>query len=830
MTELEVLPKNFIPLKYILEFEPIPEEQKFKGKTIIQLDCITPANEIILNGVQLSNIKAKITDSKELTVKEDKDKSRLIIEGHSFIKEKYNIEITYEGVLSDKNMCGFYQSKYELEGETKTICSTQFESCSARRAFPCFDEPIFKSIFDIIMIVPQTDQCFSNMPIKSETLIPNTNKKRVEFESTVKMSTYLVCFINGEFTSISDTSENGIKLGLHYPKCYKEVSDFALKVMSRCLTLYEKTFKIKFPLSKCDWVAIPSFEAGAMENWGCITSRIIEVVLKSDASNQSKKRCASVVCHELAHMWFGDLCTMKWWKDLWLNEGFASFMGDLIGVNTLFPEWNLSDSDYVECVLRALENDGCEGTHAISVPIKKASDIDQLFDAISYSKGSSLIAMMANFVGLDKFIKGICNYLNKYKYSNAESDDMWKCVGDEAGIDLVSIVKEWTYTPGFPLVSVELKDRKLKLKQERFGCKSEQIWKIPMTLKYGEYTTNYVLEHKEAEIDWKYPGVMLNANSNGLYRVKYSEELINQLKTQKLNQREIIGIMDDLYSISKMGKTELKNYLSFLQSIQPFSVKTYQTSRVIVGHLKEILRRFNNEKVEIYIKKELKRLLEPALNSLGIEAKQNESTEDGELRSLCLLQLDNEEVKQKAINTVLNNKVDELAPEMRRPLIFVAGKNADQKVYESLCDMYLNHKIPEIQLLALRALGQCKDENILTQVLDFNWNKVKLQDFYLIIIFASFGKSEKIAEFVEKYMDQINQRYSSGMASIRNHVVEYLLERYSSFDKFAYYQKYFEEHKIEGCEQVIKKGLELINVRAKWVSDNMDSLLSFINN
>ena len=142
--------------------------------------------------------------------------------------------------------------------------------------------------------------------------------------------------------------------------------------------------------------------------------------------------------------------------------------------------------------------------------------------------------------------------------------------------------------------SVELKDSKLKLKQERFGCKSEQIWKIPMTLKYGEYTTNYVLEHKEAEIDWKYPGVMLNANSNGLYRVKYSEELINQLKTQKLNQREIIGIMDDLYSISKMGKTELKNYLSFLQSIQPFSVKTYQTSRVIVGHLKEILRRFNN--------------------------------------------------------------------------------------------------------------------------------------------------------------------------------------------------------------------------------------------
>ena len=247
-------------------------------------------------------------------------------------------------------------------------------------------------------------------------------------------------------------------------------------------------------------------------------------------------------------MWVGNLVTMKWWNDLWLNEGFASYMGDLVGNNTLYPEFKIEQSDFVESVLRALEEDGCEATHPISVPIKKASDIEQIFDAISYSKGSSLIAMMVNYVGFDTFMKGICEYLNKYTYSNAESNDMWKCVVDIAGIDLISIVKEWTYAPGFPLVNVELKDGKLKLHQERCGCKSDQIWKIPMTLKYGEYKQNYLFETKEAEIEWKYPGVMANVNSNGLYRVSYSSELIEELKKQKLNQREITGIVDELFS------------------------------------------------------------------------------------------------------------------------------------------------------------------------------------------------------------------------------------------------------------------------------------------
>ena len=756
--QFEVLPKNFNPIHYTLEFEPIPKDSYFKGKTIIELECLEDTNQLVLNSVKMKSIKTKVIQpaAKELTVKENPEQERIILEGNSFTKGKQTVEIIYEGNLSDKEMCGFYQSKYDLNGQEKTICSTQFESSSARRAFPCFDEPIYKALYDIIMIVPKNEQCFSNMPIKSTKDLENSDKKRVEFETTVKMSTYLICFICGEFTSYEDKTENGVKIGFHFPKCYEGISRFALDTMNKCLTLYEKIFQIRFPLPKCDWVAIPSFEAGAMENWGLITSRIIEVVLKEDASSQARKRSASVVCHELAHMWFGDLVTMKWWNDLWLNEGFASYMGDLVGNNTLYPEFKIEQSDFVESVLRALEEDGCEATHPISVPIKKANDINQIFDAISYSKGSSLIAMMVNYVGFDTFMKGICDYLNKYKYSNAESNDMWKCVGDIAGIDLISIVKEWTYTPGFPLVNVELKDGKLKLHQERCGCKSDQIWKIPMTLKYGEYKQNYLFETKEAEIEWKYPGVMANVNSNGLYRVSYSSELIEELKKQKLNQREITGIVDGLFTLSILGKTSLKNYLSFLQSVEPFTPNTYQVARVVIGHLKDIKRRFQNEKIEAYIQKELQRLLEPALNTLGIYVKEKETVEEIELRNLCLLQLENDKIKEEAKNCLLNNKIDELPSEMRRPFIMIAGREADQKIFDILCDMYLNHKIPEVQLSACRALGAIKDETLLTKSLQFAMDKVKLQDFYLTAIFALIGKSEISAQCMEKNMEEIN--------------------------------------------------------------------------
>ncbi|MCQ2819744.1 MAG: M1 family metallopeptidase [archaeon] len=828
-TEFEVLPKTFYPINYNLEFEPIPKESLFKGKTVIEMDCLEDTDKLVLNASDMKNIKAKVIEPNqiELTYTEDKENERITFEGNKFTKGKYKIEIIYDGCLSDQVMCGFYQSKYELNGETKIICSTQFESASARKAFPSYDEPGYKSTFDITMIVPKNEQCFANMPIKSETEI-NAEKKRVEFLTTVKMSTYLVCFICGEFTSYQDKTENGIQIGFHFPKCYEGISKFALETMSRCLTLYEKIFKLKFPLPKCDWVAIPSFEAGAMENWGCITSRIIEVVLKEDASISAKKRSASVVCHELAHMWFGDLVTMKWWDDLWLNEGFASYMGDLVGVNTLFPEWKLENSDYVESVLYALESDEGEATHAISVPIKKASEIDERFDAITYHKGSSLIAMMVNYVGFDNFIQGICNYLQKFQYSNAESNDMWRFVGEVAKIDLISIVKEWTYTPGFPLVTVELKDKKLKMKQERCGFSSDQIWKIPMILKYGDYTQNYLMDKKEVEIEWNYPGVMANANSNGFYRVAYSNELIEQFKTQTFNQRETMGICDDLFVLSKLGKTELKNYLTFLKTVKPFTPETYQTSRIIISHLKEIKNRFKEDKIEAYIKKEIKRLLEPALESLGMYVKDKDTIEESELRTLCLNNLENDKIKEEAINCILNNKINDLPSEMRKPFIFIVGKNADQKLFEALCDIYLNNKIPETQLIAARAIGMVEDEKILPQVMDFAWNKVKYQDFYMPACLSLMGKSEIPAKYLEDNIEKINERYQGGMCSIRNHVIEFLLDKYSSKEKYEYYKDFFyNKHKFSGCDNIVKSGLEKMLKRADWLEKNMEGLKEF---
>ncbi|EMD43764.1 puromycin-sensitive aminopeptidase [Entamoeba histolytica HM-3:IMSS] len=825
----EILPTNFIPLHYKIYVKPDPALSLNYGKTNIVINCIQPTDELILNGVGIKDIKSRCIKPQlhELVVKEDKEKEQLIFTGVHFEQGEYEIEIEYNGCLPADDLCGFYQSKYEIDGKTKIICCTQFEPSSARKAFPCFDEPNYKATFDIIMEVPKGDDCFSNMPIKVVT--EHGEFKIVEFERTLKMSTYLIAFINGEFTSYYGETVRGIKLGLHFPRNHKNVSKFALETMSKCLTLYEQAYDIKYPLPKCDWIALPDFEAGAMENWGCVTSRESEVVLQENASSQSLKRCASVVCHELAHMWFGDLVTMKWWNDLWLNEGFASYMGDLFATATLFPEWHMNVSNEFESVLPALDSDGCISTHPISVPVKKASDIEQLFDLISYDKGSALIDMMINYVGFDKFMKGISLYLKKYMYGNAISDEMWECVGEVCGINLKDIVQEWTYKAGFPVVSVKIENNKLFISQERCGCKSEQLWKIPMILSCGEYKQTYLLTEKSACIEWNQPYVIANTMSTGFYRVQYSEQLLNILQHQTLCQIETMGILDDLYSLCKLGKVSSKNYLAFIETLKPFVSDTYQVARVVCEHLTELKNVFRGTEVAQFVIQQRERLLGPALQQLGLKTIPGEPIEDAKLRSLCLTTLNNQESIKEAFNVIEVGDLSKIDAEMRQPICSIAGRNATEPIFEKLCQLYLNGETPEIKRNALRGLGLVKNEEIIKKVIDFAVNKVRQQDFCFIMILSLLGESELPCQWVESHIDYINEKFGTGMSSIRNWILEGLLGHYSSHEKYQYYTQFFIDHPAVGSENTIKQSLEKMLNRADWIKRDLSDMISYLH-
>ncbi|ELP88281.1 aminopeptidase 2, putative [Entamoeba invadens IP1] len=824
----QLLPTNFVPLHYEVFIKPYPSQRKFIGKTVLTLLCTTGTNVIVMNAVNLNNICAVLQEECDhLKITENPTYEQITLTSNNkFNLGEHQVTIQYEGRLPDDELCGFYQSKYTFNGKEKVICCTQFCPSSARRVFPCLDEPNYKATFSIILEVPPTDDCFSNMPIKSVELTEQT--KKVTFETTPKMSTYILAFVTGEFTSYTKVGKNGIQLGLHFARNHKNISRFALEVMDKCLSLYESQFKIRYPLTKCDWVALPDFECGAMENWGIITSRETEVCLKENASTQAKKRSASVVCHELAHMWFGDLVTMKWWDDIWLNEGFASYVGTLFGVSTLFPEWRMEAANVVESLIPALESDGSINTHPICIKVDKASDVQQVFDLISYNKGSALINMIVNYVGFDSFMNGVTAYLNKFLYQNATSDDMWDCVGNVCGIDLKEVVQEWTYASGFPMVSVRLERGKLYLEQERCGVLSDQIWQIPMILSYENKVVKYIFKDKKSVIEWQYPYVIANAKSSGFYRVKYSDDLITLLEKTKISHLEVLTLCDDLFTLGKLGVLSSTQYLSFIRQIDPITVETYQLSRCILKHFSELKTVFKDSRVKRYIRQQMKRLLFPIYSELGYNVQLGESSEATSLRSCCVALFKRKEFYNNASRSVLNNEIGRLSGELILPTCYIAGRYGDDVVFSKLCQLYTTGETVEIRRVALKAIASTKNEELIKKALSFIESTVRQQDVGFAFAELFSGESELPTDYVITHINDINKKYGGGMSSIRKCILNSMLGKYSTRDRVNFFMKFFEDHKCEGSENCIKQGIEKMSTRASWLERDFPNILQCI--
>ncbi|KAL7719223.1 Aminopeptidase [Entamoeba marina] len=756
----DLLPTSFSPSHYIISISPFPSDNNFFATTTIHL-----------------------------TYKEREQISLSIPNG--FDIGEYELELTYFGNLLTDDLSGFYQSKYTFNNTTHTICCTQFAASAARKAFPCFDEPSYKATFDIILHVSKYLDCFSNMPIKH--VEEQSNDKIVTFQTTPKMSTYIVAFVIGEFTSQTTQTKNGVKLGLHFPKNHTNISNFILKTMEDCLDLYENAYNIKYPLPKCDWIAIPDFGFGAMENWGIITSRESIFTYPQFITSINQTNSINV--------------TMKWWNDLWLNEGFASYMGDLFAVATLFPEWELNVLNVVDSVFPVLEKDGCEQTHPISVPVKKASDIDQLFDMISYDKGSALISMIINYVGFEDFMTGVNSYLRKYSYGNATSDQLWECIGDVCKIDLNSVVKEWTYTSGYPIITVTYEGNQLHFAQERCGCNSDQLWKVPMILTGKNDVVSY------------FNYVIANTNTTGFYRVNYSDELLNNINPEELNQQELMNVLNDLYSMCSLGKRSLKQYFSFINKLHPFTTETYLVARVVVGHLEDVL---------ITFKKITQRLLSPALSELGITYIPKEPNNATKLRALCMTSIETHELINYSLKIINENMLNDVSIELQQTICTIAAKNATMPIIEALINLCKTSENPEIKRIALMSLGCVKSDKFVKFVLDFALDHVRLQDFPLLVCVMLKGESDVVRLWIEDHLDYINKKFGIGMATLRSRMFVSLIERNSSFEMYDYYLKFFNDHVIVGSENSINQALEKLLKRANWVQRDLEQIVQFI--
>mmetsp|Transcript_17780 Transcript_17780/g.35115 ORF Transcript_17780/g.35115 Transcript_17780/m.35115 type:complete len:914 (-) Transcript_17780:70-2811(-) len=562
------------PSKYTLEFFINLDAYEFRGTANIELSGLSNKydgsrdSEVVLhakdlefpNGATLLFPDGTQKVSQETRI--DNKGSIVTFQFEDAVAQQgpSHVLIDFEGKLTDC-LAGLYRSFYtSSSGERRCMAVTQFEATDARRAFPCLDDPSIKAIFELTVTTPADRLCISNTPVIETNTMQEENLKMWKFAPTPKMSTYLLAIVVGEFDVVAAYSKRGVLGSVYVPLGRSAEGKFALDVACKALDFYEREYGVNYPLQKQDLLAIPDFAAGAMENWGCVTYREARLLVDESATSVgSRFSVARVVCHELAHQWFGNLVTMEWWEDLFLNEGFARFM-EFAAVNHIFPEWNVWSIFVQDVQAMALHLDSLESTHPVRVKVRDEAAISEAFDAISYAKGASIIRMLESFLGHDRFMTGIRLYLERHAYENAELGDLLTAIEDAnkdhvSEGEIVSLMKEWTSTEGYPVLILREQDGSVSVHQERYlysptktaDCDQAQ-WTVPVKMiSSSSSEKRETLSDKASwdrmsatvtQLDNEGQWFNLNADMSGFYRVCYTDAQWDRLLTQMKSRED----------------------------------------------------------------------------------------------------------------------------------------------------------------------------------------------------------------------------------------------------------------------------------------------------
>ncbi len=707
------------PTNYHLQFEPDLKTFTYRGITTITFTTDKPLTEITLDSLDLT-IQSCIVNTDKTPLKFSTQKNTLIIQTN-LNKGTHQIQIEFEGKLG-QNLSGFYRSRVE-GAENEFIATTQFEPADARRAFPCVDHPSYKATFDVVMIVDESLTPLSNSVVATEEKLANGLKKTT-YETTPIMSTYLLYLGAGTFETYTDTYRDIQIRGVattgkaHYTK-------FAVECAKKSLEYFETYFGIPYPLKKLDVIAVPDFAAGAMENWGAITFRENLILYYEESSSiTTKQRIAEVMAHEVAHQWFGNLVTMKWWDDLWLNESFATFMAYKM-VDHYWPEWNIWDEYVSTTVFGGMKLDSLKSSHPIKVDVPDITQANELFDEIAYDKGGSILRMIEGYLGNDLFRDGLREYIKTYAYQNTEAQDLWSCLEKVSHKPIVDIMSTQITQTGFPVIAASLENDQLNLKQSRFllnGETSTDIWKVPMSIRVGERRETFILDKKNNYVPiLKNPDyIVINENYNSFFISDYSAELLEKLgkRTNRLSDIEKHAFVHDLYNLTFAGKktidelvTQLTEYFSeekkpsiLLFIIEKLYKIYFLTQNIKVG---ESLQFFSRKAIQIST-------FEPA---------KNEHPYTTQLRSVALSSLslfDDAEVKTfvgKKFSQYLVNE-NTLHPDLRSSIYRLAVWY-DKKNYDVISNLYQKSTNQEEKIRYLTAIGNSKDGKQLSQTLKF---------------------------------------------------------------------------------------------------------------
>ncbi|OQR67760.1 puromycin-sensitive aminopeptidase-like [Tropilaelaps mercedesae] len=862
------LEKNVIPEHYKIVIKIDPESCKFDGTVEVNIKVNEPCESIVLysldlvvTGVELQSGDRKIKASEVKELKND-ERIEFVMEG-TVPQGPSVLRYDFAGKLEDK-LRGLYlcRSKNEKGEQVNSACS-HFEAADCRRAFPCWDEPAMKAVFEVTMITKKGLLALSNtMPVEEKD-DEEEGWTRTTFEPTPKMSTYLVCFVVGQYDYVEALSARSVRVRVYTPIAKKDQGKFALDMAVKSLDFYEDYFKIPYPLSKIDLIAIPDFAMGAMEHWGLITAR--ETCILNDSAHsttQGKIQNAMTIAHELAHQWFGNLVTMEWWTYLWLSEGFARFM-ETVAISLLAPEFDTASQFPCNVLNYALELDALNSSHPIEVEVNHPSEVEEIFDTISYEKGASVIAMLHNFIGEEKFRSGLKLYMDRHSYSNTITEDLWAALNEASGQPVSDVMDTWIKQMGFPIISVKSREsgsnRILVVKQQKFHSMASKSsskgpqpqWKVPLVIgAAGLKTKTVLLDAAEQEIEFedaaKAAWIYVNYGASGVFRVHYDspmlEALLPVIQDKSLPRVDRFMLHSDLFALVKAGYASTKELLKLTAAYSnETELSVWESVFDLMGTLDQLLddQPALHEKLCCFGRQ----LFTGIFEKLGWDAKPDDKPSDAILRNRLLgmmVTFGDEKVLKEARRRFGNYVAGTgtIAADARKAVYRAAIMDVDKhpSTWDDLLKLYNAADMQEEAVRIASSLGYARNKDtllkvVITQmVLEFaDSEAVRSQNVLWVIApvtRSSLGRELAWAHFTKnfnKYMKQFNS------GTLFHRLISVVGGSFHTLDKAKEFQTFFQKNAVEGGERTVCQTLEEIEIKANWLQRDEHQMAEFLS-
>ncbi len=702
------LPKEVRPTEYTIRIAPDLEKLTFTGSETVRISVEKPVTKLVLNALELEIASASVDGQalpKKSIVLNAEAQTLTLNLPNELAAGEHEVALQFSGKIYAQGQ-GLFFARYEELGtnEKKIMLGTQFEPTDARRMFPCWDEPSFRARFRLTAVVPEKFLAVSNMPIESETKVEGG--KEVRFGVSPSMSSYLVVLCAGELDTI-EAEQDGVKLRVVATKGKAEMGRYALESGAKILHYFNEYFGVPYPLPKLDLIALPGGFGGAMENWGGIT--FYEAVLLFDPKNSStgtKQDIFAVVAHEVAHQWFGDLVTMAWWDNLWLNEGFASWLGSKC-TDRFNPEWNewLRRNEPRDASRpigfskdTAMQIDARSTTHPVQQPVRTEAEANDAFDEISYKKGRAILRMLESFLGEEVFRDGIRKYIAAHKYSNTTTADLWQALTEVSGKPVGEIAPGWTEQPGFPLLKVARQEGTIQLAQERFTVHFADPpalqWQIPLTYVTQDQPTpnGFLLRDKAALLPNELPkdkAIKFNAGDAGYYRVQYDAASWELLAAQipRLSEADRVNLLIDAWALVEAKREPLAHYLRLVdQVVNEDQLAVYDQ---IIDTFTFLNRLLAGDRVRPRFQQFARAILRPAFDRVGWEAKPGEKSQRSLLRASLIRGLgllNDSDIIAGCRSRFDGFRTDpaSIAPDLRPVILAVVGRYADSATWEKL--------------------------------------------------------------------------------------------------------------------------------------------------